>query len=431
MSDTLQRTINIGATQETSLSDKMRWVLFMFIAVSGILALVDRQIISVLKPTIAAEMNWTDDDYGTLGAWFQGATAVALLVAGRFVDKLGVKWANPISVFSWSVAAVLHGWALSLTQFVVARVGLGVTEAAVTPTQIKTLATIFPPQLRSTGVGLSNAIASIGAITAPFIIPMIAVPYGWRGAYVIAGIAGLVWAVAWILTTRNVNFGDTGTVAAKIEESGKPLWKERSAWAIAGAKALSDSTWWLMLFWMPDFLNRQFGLAGSEIAPPLAIAYTGAAIGAIFSGTIASYFLKRGVSVNRVRKVAMLISGVLVLPLPLALQADTPTTAALILAGVLAAHQGFSTNLFALITDVVDKSRIGRLTSFGVFSGNIGGMVTLKVAGLVLTAGLGYMPLFMFAAVSYLLALAWIHLMIPTIRQIEQDTSDVMPAGLH
>jgi ACS family hexuronate transporter-like MFS transporter len=409
----------------------MRWVLFTFIAVSGILALVDRQIISVLKPTIAAEMNWTDDDYGTLGAWFQGATAVALLVAGRLVDKLGVKWANPLSVFSWSLVAVVHGWAISLTQFVVARVGLGVTEAAVTPTQIKTLATIFPPQLRSTGVGLSNAIASIGAITAPFIIPLIAIPYGWRGAYVIAGIAGLVWAVAWVLTTRNVHFGDTGAATAQIEETDTPLWKDRTAWAIAGAKALSDSTWWLMLFWMPDFLNRQFGLAGADIAPPLAIAYTGAAIGAIFSGTIASYFLQRGVSVNKVRKVAMLISGVLVLPLPLALQAGSPTMAALILAGVLAAHQGFSTNLFALITDVVDKSRIGRLTSFGVFSGNIGGMVTLKVAGLVLTAGLGYMPLFLFAAVSYLLALAWIHLLIPTIRQVAQDTADVMPASLH
>ncbi|MBL8628272.1 MAG: MFS transporter [Rhodospirillaceae bacterium] len=436
MTVTLQRTQNDGAGAQSSplglsLSDRMRWVLFLFIAASGILALVDRQIISVLKPTIAAEMNWTDDDYGTLGAWFQGATAVALLVAGRLVDKFGVKWANPISVFSWSIVAVIHGWAFSLSQFVAARVGLGVTEAAVTPTQIKTIATIFPPHMRSTGVGLSNAIASMGAITAPFIIPFIAIPFGWRGAYVIAGILGVVWAAAWIFATRNVEFHDTGTVNAKTEQTGSSIFRERSTWAIAGAKALSDSTWWLMLFWMPDFLNRQFGLVGADIAPPLAIAYTGAAIGSIFSGTIASHFLQRGVSVNKVRKVAMFISATLVLPLPLALQADSPTMAALILAGVLAAHQGFSTNLFALITDVTDKPRIGRMTSLGVFSGNIGGMVTLKVAGLVLTAGLGYMPLFMFAAVSYLLALIWIHLWLPTIRQVEQDTANVMPASLH
>ena len=175
---------------------------------AGILALVDRQIISVLKPTIAAELGWTDDDYGTLGAWFQGATAVALLVAGPLVDRLGVKWANPLSVFTWSVAAIFHGWASSLIQFTLCRIGLGATEAAVTPTGIKTIASIFPPNLRSTGLGLQNAIASLGAICAPFILPMIAAPFGWRGAFILAGAAGAVWAGAWLLATRRVTFED-------------------------------------------------------------------------------------------------------------------------------------------------------------------------------------------------------------------------------
>jgi ACS family hexuronate transporter-like MFS transporter len=400
----------------------MRWLLFVLLAIAGILALVDRQIIAVLKPTIAAEMNWSDDDYGTLGAWFQGATAVALLVAGRLVDKFGVKWANPISVVTWSIVAAVHGAAMTLTQFVLCRIGLGASEAAVTPIQIKTIATIFPVHLRSTGVGLSNAIASLGAILTPFIIPMLAAPYGWRGAFVIAGIIGLAWAVAWVSVTRKVTFNDTVSAApsdhGSTELPDSSILKEKAAWAVAGAKALSDSTWWLLLFWMPDFLNRQFGLIGADVAPPLAIAYTGAAVGSLVSGGLATHFLQRGVSVNRVRKTAMLISGLMVLPIPLALQASSPTAAALILAVVLAAHQGFSTNLFALITDVTEKSRIGRMTSFGVFSGNIGGMVTLKMAGMVLAAGLGYLPLFMFAAVSYLLALAWIHTMLPNIQLV-------------
>ncbi len=401
---------------------------------AGILALVDRQIISVLKPTIAAELCWTDDDYGTLGAWFQGATAVALLVAGPLVDRLGVKWANPISVFTWSVAAIFHGWANSLIQFTLCRIGLGATEAAVTPTGIKTIAAIFPPNLRSTGLGLQNAIASLGAICAPFIIPMIASPFGWRGAFLLAGVAGAVWAGAWLLATRRVTFEDSTPLAAP--EAGvapappTAILRDRAAWAVAGAKMLSDSTWWLLLFWMPDFLNRQFGLTGAAIAPPLALAYTGAAIGALTSGALATRFLRRGVSVNRVRKTAMLISGLLVLPLPLALQATSPFGAAGVLALVLAAHQGFSTNLFALITDVTDRSRIGRVTSFGVFSGNIGGMAILKIAGLVLAAGLGYLPLFLFAAVSYLLALGWIQLLVPRITPIETDRAGSAALGL-
>lgn len=402
---------------------RLRWILFGFLAVSGVLALVDRQIISVLKPEMAAELGWTDDDYGTLGAWFQGATAVALLAAGPLVDKLGVKWANPIAVFSWSIAAIIHGWAHSLVQFTLCRIGLGATEAAVTPTAIKTIATIFPPHLRSTGVGLQNAIASFGAITAPFIIPLIAIPFGWRGAFVLAGIAGVVWAIGWVLVTRKVKFGDTAPAPA-ADAAALPrgaFFRDRAAWAVAGAKFLSDSTWWLLLFWMPDFLNRQFGLSGTAIAAPLALAYSGAAAGSLISGLLATRFLARGVPVNRVRKTAMLISGLLVLPMPLALQADSPFAAAGVLALVLAAHQGFSTNLFALITDVTPRAKVGRMTSFGVFSGNIGGMLILKVAGMVLAAGLGYLPLFLFASVSYLLALAWIHLMLPMIQLAESE----------
>lgn len=402
------------------MSTVQRWLLFALLAAAGILALVDRQIISVLKPQIAAELGWTDDDYGTLGAWFQGATAVALLFAGPLIDRLGVKRANPIGVFGWSIAAIVHGWAHSLWAFTLCRIGLGATEAAVTPTALKTIAAIFPPHLRSTGVGLQNAIASLGAICAPFIIPMIANPYGWRGAFLLAGAVGAVWAVAWVIATRKVEFEDSSP-PADVASPAQPILLERAAWAVAGAKLLSDSTWWLMLFWMPDFLNRQFGLKGADIAAPLALAYTGAAIGSLTAGTLASRLLARGVSVNRVRKGFMLVSGLLVLPLPLALQAPTPFAAAGLLALVLAAHQGFSTNLFAMITDVTDKSRIGRVTAFGVFSGNIGGMAILKVAGMVLAAGLGYLPLFAFAAVSYLLALGWIQLWLPRIIPIDAD----------
>ena len=414
------------------MSTFMRWLLFALLAVAGILALVDRQIIAVLKPAIASELKWSDDDYGTLAAWFQGATATALLFAGPLVDRIGVKWANPISVLTWSIAAVFHGWAHSLLQFTLCRIGLGATEAAVTPTGIKTIASIFPPHMRSTGVGLSNAVASLGAICAPFLIPLIAIPFGWRGAFVLAGIAGVIWSLAWITATRRVTFGESSATPARALAAATlapQLLRDRGAWAIAGAKALSDSTWWLMLFWMPDFLYRQFSLAGSAVAPFLGLAYSGAAIGSIFSGALATHFLARGVSVNRVRKAAMLISGVLALPLPLALQAQTPLAAAAVLALVLAAHQGFSTNLFALITDITEKARIGRVTSFGVFSGNIGGMVMQKVAGLVLAASLGYLPLFLFAAVSYLLALGWIQLMMPNIAAITAS-SDSPQQGL-
>lgn len=410
-----------------------RWFLFIMVALAGILALVDRQIISVLKPTMAAELGWSDDDYGTLGAWFQGAMAVSLLAAGPLVDRIGVKWANVVGVFTWSIAAMFHGMAHSLVQFTLCRIGLGATEAMGTPTSIKTVATILPPNQRSAGFGLINAIASVGAITSPILIPFMAQPFGWRGAFVMAGIAGIVWSAVWIVSTRRARFGDApeAPVASRTEGPRPSILRDRATWAIAGAKLLSDSTWWLMLFWMPDFLNRQYGLTGVAIGPPLALAYAGGALGALVSGAVATRLLSRGMPVNRVRKLAMLVSGLLVLVLPLATQAGSAWGAAAILAVVLAAHQGFSTNLFALIADVTDKPKIGRVTSFAAFCGNIGGMTIVKVAGLVLTAGLGYTPLFIFAGLSYLLALAWIHLLLPRITTIDGGGTPEPVVALH
>jgi ACS family hexuronate transporter-like MFS transporter len=425
---------------DTSISNLQRWVLFGLLAIAGILGLIDRQIIAVLKPTISAELGWSDKDYGNLSAWFQFSIAIALLGAGPLADRLGVKLSNAIGVFSWSVVAMVHGLAHSLIQFTVARASLGVTEAIGIPNSIKTVAAIFPPHLRSTGFGLSNAIASGSAIAAPILIPLIAIPFGWRGAYVGAGLAGIVWAIAWVLLTRKIPMGEAGSAASQPKAaagadgaipSAGSIFTSRGTWAVAGAKILSDSTWFLMLLWMPDFMHRQFGLTGLAAGPYLALAYAGAAIGSFTAGGTASALLMRGLPVNTVRKGMMLASGLIVLPLPLALHAATPWVAASLLGLVLAGHQGFSTNLFALITDVTPAGRIGKVTGFAAFCGNMGGVAIAWIAGHALAAGLGYGPMFLFAAVSYLLALGWIQLWLPKIEPVDSAPGARQPMMAH
>lgn len=411
--------------ETSAAAPRARWVIFGLLTLAGVLSLVDRQIIAVLKPTIAAELHWTDNDYGTLGAVFQGAMAVGLLVAGPLVDRIGAKWANAVGVAAWSVAALFHGLAHTMAQFTLCRIGLGATEAMGTPSAIKTVAAVLPPAQRSVGFGLINAVNSVGAITAPLAIPVMAAAFGWRGAFVAAGLAGVAWAAAWVGATRGVRFEDgAGTTAAEAPQGS--ILRDRATLAIAGAKLLSDSTWWLLLFWMPDFLNRQFGLSGLALGGPLALAYAGGAAGSLAAGALATRLLAIGLPVNRVRKGVMLVSALMVLVLPLAIFTTTPWEAAAVLAVVLAAHQGFSTNLFALITDVTDKPKIGRVTGFGAFCGNLGGMGIVKVAGFVLTAGLGYMPVFAFAGASYLLALAWIQLWLPRIESTGEGDAQPM-----
>lgn len=408
-----------------AITGRTRWLLFGLVVTAGILNLVDRQIISVLKPLIAKDLGWTDDDYGTLAAWFQGAAAFAFLFTGWIADKVGVKWANPLGVAAWSIAAIAHGWAHSMVQFILCRVSLGATEAMGTPTGIKTIATIFPPSLRSAGFGVSNAANSLGAVLAPLAIPVLAIAWGWRGAFVAAGLVGLVWAGLWLLATRRIDFGSAQPAIAAPTEDGAPdyglILKDRRTWAIAGAKVLSDATWWLLLFWMPDFFNRQYGLSGVDLGPPLAVAYSGAAIGSLIGGLVPARLLARGHDLNRVRKGVLLISALLVLPVPLALQAENYWVAVGILALTLAAHQGFSTNIFALIADVTPQAKVGRVTSFGAFCGNLGGMAIAKIAGLTLAAGLGYLPLFLFASISYLLGIGWIQLLLPRLPQLRKN----------
>ncbi|QNA86106.1 MFS transporter [Sphingomonas sp. So64.6b] len=416
-----------------TLSPARRNVIFALAITATLLNLVDRQIIAVLKPDIAHDMSWTDNDYGTLAAWFQGSAAVAFLFTGFAVDKLGVKWANPIGVALWSLAAMAHAFARGFSSFVLCRIALGATEAMGTPAAIKTIAVIFPPTMRSFGYGLVNTVGSLGAIVTPLLIPTVALLWGWRAAFLIGGALGLLWAIVWLFAVKGVHFAGDGAPTRSDQGAkttvGRSIFVERRTWAIAVAKFLSDATWWLMLFWMPDFFHRSFGLTGIALGTPLAIAYTCSAIGSLIAGTVASRLIRQGYSVEKVRKGSLLVAALLALPLPFADTVHSYALAVALIGLVMAAHQAFSVNLFALIADVSRPEKIGRVTSFGAFSGNIGGMVIAKVAGLTLAAGLGYLPLFLFAGGSYLLAVIAIQLLLPKLPLDGMGTA--LPVAAH
>ena len=324
-------------------------------------------------------------------------------------------------VSTWSFAAIAHGWAVAGWHVVAARIGLGATEAVQTPLTIKTVATLFPPDKRSLAFGVGTAIAGAGTISLPFFIPALAAAFGWRGALVFGGVAGFITLALWLWFARGVRFDDSAEdERVDFSDDGAPygaILTDRRTWAIVIAKALSDATWWLINFWLPDFYRKEYGLTTTELAIPLAIAFLGSGAGALFAGWLSTRLLERGWSVNRVRKSVMLGSALIVTPLPFVLGLDSFWPVAIMMGVVMAGHQGFSLSIFSTITDVVPRSKVGRVTAFGAFMGNMGGVAISWITGLVLTAGLGYTPLFVFAAASYLLALGWLHLLLPVIRR--------------
>jgi MFS transporter, ACS family, hexuronate transporter len=419
-----------GLRDMSDISPRLRWTLFGLLCVAGVFNAMDRPIIAILKPDMSADFGWSDADFGRLAAYTQFAAALSFLFTGWLVDRLGVRKSMIAGVTTWSFAAIAHGWAIAGWHVIAARIGLGATEAVQTPLTIKTVATLFPPNKRSFAFGVGTAMAGAGTITLPFFIPSLAEAVGWRGALIFGGVGGFVTLALWLWFARGVRFDGvsadgTGEVAEEETHYG-PILLDRRTWAIVVAKALSDATWWLINFWLPDFYRKEFGLTTGELAVPLALAFLGSGAGALFAGWLSTRLLERGWSVNRVRKSVMLVSALIVTPLPFVLQLNSFWPVAIMMGVVMAGHQGFSLSIFSTITDIVPRAKVGRVTAFGAFMGNMGGVAISFITGAVLTAGLGYTPLFLFAAVSYLLALAWLHLLLPEIRR----GSPATPAAL-
>jgi MFS transporter, ACS family, hexuronate transporter len=406
-------------------NDAARYIRYGLIALlffGTALNYLDRQVLALLKPTLQVEFGWTDREFGHFGSAFQIATAVALLGIGWFIDRFGVRWGYGLAVAVWSLAGMAHAYASTVSQFVTARVTLAVAESVNTPAAMKSAATYLPLRERSIGIGVINSAANIGAILAPLTVPWIAITYGWQEAFIITGSLGFVWLIFWWLGTSKLQpLGDAAVVTTGPAVKGPPwreLLKERRTWAVAGAKLLTDLVWWFILFWAPDFFARQFGLGQAEIGAPTALVYALAAIGALTSGILFPILLGRGLTPNAARKGSMFFYALLILPIPLALQAPNEWVAALIIGLALFAHQGFSTNIFGMTADIIPARQVGSVIAIGALVGNLSGAAMLEFAGWSLESGYGYTPMFAMCASAYLLALLWIHIMQPKLEVV-------------
>ncbi|WP_421934411.1 MFS transporter [Phenylobacterium sp.] len=401
-------------------ASRLRWVVLALVFTASAINYADRQIIALLKPVLEADLGWTNSDYAGIIEKFQLATACSLMAAGWFVDRVGVRRGYAWGVGVWSLAAMAHGLAYTIGQFTGARVVLAVAETVNTPAAIKTTTAWFPAKERSLAMGIVNSAPNLGAIFVPLLVPALALALGWRAAFLITGGIGFVWLAAWLVMGRRSDaVEEEGAVDVAAVEGAPTPWlsllADRRTWAVAGAKFLTDMGWWFLLFWGPDFFHRQFGLGLDRLGPPLAIVYGLAACGSFAGGYIASRLLAAGVNVNLARKGVMLGGALLVAPIPLVLGAQSYWVAALVLGIALAGHQAFSTNIFAFTADVFPAKVIGAVIGIGATAGTLGGLGIQTFTGWTLDNGGGYLPMFAVVAGAYLLALAWIHLLVPRI----------------
>ncbi|HMN53332.1 MAG TPA: MFS transporter [Sphingopyxis sp.] len=408
------------------IADKRRWLLVGLVFVAIVLNYVDRQILALLKPTLQAEFDWTDRNYSHMASAFQFAAALAFLGTGWFIDKVGLRRGFAIGVGVWSLAGMAHAFVTTVAGFVTSRAVLGAAESIGTPAAVKTAATYFNAKERSVVLGLGGIAPNVGAILTPLLIPLMALMWGWQSTFLIAGGLGLVWVVVWLMVRIPEQPPEypAAADAAAAQIAWGSLLRDRRQWAVILGKALTDQVWWFLLFFMPDLFHRVFGLSQGTLGLPVAFVYFMAALGGITGGFLPSLLMTRGWSVNAARKTSMLIYAVLILPVPLLVHADSAWVAAAILGLGLFAHQGFSTNLFGLTTDVFPAKIVGSAIGIGAFAGNLSGMAMIEFAGWSLDTGRGYMPMMLICAFTYLAALAAIHLILPRIVAVDEEDGE-------
>ena len=422
-----------------------RWVICALLFFAATINYIDRQVIGLLKPTLQAQFGWSEIDYADIVLAFQLAYAIGLLMAGKLMDRLGARTGFALAIVVWSLAAMAHAgaeafgrvagvalamigltYSASVAGFIFARFALGLGESGNFPAAIKVVAEWFPKRERALATGLFNSGTNVGALMTPLVVPWITVTWGWSWAFIATGALGFLWLAWWWIGYRppeqhsRVSASELAYIRSDPPEPSvrvpwRTLLKHRQTWAFAIGKFLTDPVWWLYLFWIPDFLNRNHGLDLTSLGPPLVAIYLVADIGSIGGGWLSSFLMKRGASLNAARKIAMLTCALAVLPIAFAAGARDLWVAVAIISLAAAAHQGWSANLFTLTSDTFPRQAVGSVVGLGGMAGAVGGMLIAKLTGYILQATGSYVPVFLIAASAYLIALAVIHALVPTL----------------
>ncbi len=408
-----------------------RWFICGLLFYATTVNYMDRVVMGILKPTIAKELHWTETDYGQLTAVFQFGYALMLPIAGRLIDWLGLRFGYALAVLVWGLSSICHTFAGNLFQFSLARLGLGLGEAANFPAAIKAVADWFPRKERALATGIFNSGTNVGALIAPLIVPIVVAKFGWHSAFLVTGSFSLSWIVFWLIFYREpevhprvspaelalIRSDSTQEEVVKIPYL--QLLRKRAAWAFLIGKFFTDPVWWFYLFWIPGFLATNYQVDLQHIGPPLVVIYLAADVGSVLGGWLSSRLLKHGWDLTRARMTTMLIFCTSVLAVAFVPYFAGNLWATVALIGIAAgSHQGWSANLFTLTSDCFPRKAVGSVVGLGGLGGAVGGMLVQPAIGKWLDLSHhAYAPLFFIAGGTYLFTLLLIHLILPRFAQ--------------
>jgi ACS family hexuronate transporter-like MFS transporter len=437
-----------------------RWIICGLLLFSTTFNYLDRQVISYLKayyctPVAQGGFGWSNTDFANLTSFFTAFYAGMTIVAGWVIDKIGTKLGLALSIMVWSLCGIANAFVGRLVAMhILVRSAFGIGEGGNFPASIKTVAEWFPKRERALATGIFNSGSNLGAMIAALFVPWCLVHWGyekgWKMAFILTGAVGFIWLIFWFwlydtpANQRRLSKDEFDYIHSDVDEApaadaavdrAKIPWSKllgyRQTWAFFFGKFLTDGVWWFYLFWLPDYLSKQFGMTTEQVRLPTFIVYGVSIVGSIYGGSIPMSFIKKGMPVYKARMRAMLLIAVFPL-IVLSTQyfgnvshfgANAAILAVATICIAAAAHQAWSANLFTTVSDMFPKKAVGTVTGIGAMAGGVGGVLVQKLAGgltdaFIKTPQTAYLIMFVTCATSYLIAWGIIKALVPRHRII-------------
>ncbi len=375
---------------------------------------------------------------GYVDGAFKTAYAIGFLAVGFLIDRLGTKRGLAVGITIWSIAGVLSALTSGVKTMGSARFMLGLGEASIFPSSVKSVSEWFPKKERTFATGLFNAGTNIGMIVTAFAVPLLTLWFGWRMSFMVTGLLGFVVLIIWL--TYYCSPQDHPKISAQEleyirsdsppEEMVKVSWlsllRYRQTWALMTAKFLADPVWWFYLTWLPTFFSDNKALESNldlkAIGIPFLVIYLVSDFGSIFFGWLSTRLMNRGWSLNAARKFTLLICALSVTPIYFASTTHSIVVAVALISLATAAHQGWSANIYPIGSDLFPKRLVASISGLGGTAGAIGGMIVAPLAGIVI-AKYGYTPLFIWASSVYVIGWVLINIILPKMEPIPELTS--------
>jgi ACS family hexuronate transporter-like MFS transporter len=407
----------------------IRWRIALLLALITTINYIDRSVFAVVAPTVRDLFSIGDADYGLITSGFLLAYGIGQLVSGPIIDKIGTKRAFGLAALLWSASTMLHSLGRGLWSFFAMRVTLGLAEAANFPAATKAVAQWFPARERSTAVGVVMLGAGAGAIITPPLTVWIMDSLGWRWAFLIPGALGMLWVLVWQRSFHQPE--DHPTIAASerdmilrerseqvAKESWRSLLRYKEFWGLLLARVVSDFPFYFFLFWLPQYLIDARGFDLRDIAMFAWLPWVAADLGALTGGSLSSWLVAKGKTINFARKAVIWLGASMVLVTIPAVQTESSYLALALICFGMFSIQIKGSVFFTLPTDLFPAGKVA--TVWGVFGavGSLGGSVLGFIAGHMIESS-GYTQVFFMIAFLHLLSASILQVFVPNIRALE------------